>query len=71
MDLFFAGKKEKAMSDNFEIKYNPETGEWITPAKDDAAESVKESVEAATAEVEKATEAVAAEALKPSEAVAA
>ena len=41
MDLFFAGKKEKAMSDNFEIKYNPETGEWITPAKDDAAESVK------------------------------
>ncbi len=71
MDLFFAGKKEKAMSDNFEIKYNPETGEWITPAKDDAAESVKESVEAATAEVEKATEAVAAEAQKPSEAVAA
>ena len=71
MDLFFAGKKEKAMSDNFEINYNPETGEWITPAKDDAAESVKESVEAATAEVEKATEAVAAEAQKPSEAVAA
>ncbi|MBP5670192.1 MAG: hypothetical protein J6X14_07795, partial [Lachnospiraceae bacterium] len=59
------------MSDNFEINYNPETGEWITPAKDDAAESVKESVEAATAEVEKATEAVAAEAQKPSEAVAA
>jgi len=71
MDLFFAGKKEKVMSDNFEIKYNPETGEWITPAKDDAAESVKESMEAATAEVEKATEAVAAEAQKPSEAVAA
>ena len=58
------------MSDNFEIKYNPETGEWVTPVKEEAAESVKESVEAATAEVEKATEAVAAEAVKASETVA-
>lgn len=77
MDLFFAGKKEKAMSDNFEIKYNPETGEWITPAKDEAAEKASEAAEAVATEVEKAAEAqkpsevlAAAEAQKPSEAVA-
>ncbi|MBO7338767.1 MAG: trypsin-like peptidase domain-containing protein [Lachnospiraceae bacterium] len=78
MDLFFAGKKEKAMSDNFEIKYNPETGEWITPAKDEAAEKASEAAAAVATEVEKAAEAqkpsevlAAAEAQKPSEAVAA
>ena len=65
------------MSDNFEIKYNPETGEWITPAKDEAAEKASEAVAAVATEVEKAAEAqkpsevlAAAEAEKASEAVA-